>query len=159
MAPGNPALDMSLDDLIKKARKPAAKKPAAAGAAKKKPAPAAAAAKGGQKQGQQKKPVAGGAKGKLQQQKQQQPQQKQQLGLKAKGGIQKAGGGGAVRPAPGKVRVDSRFLVYLYEYSTPPGPAQNCALRGSHRSPIPHPALIRYRVSASATGSGWPEAR
>lgn len=95
----NPRLDMSLDDLIKKAKKkpaPAAKKPA--GQAAKKPLPASKGKAGGQKQ-QQQQPQKPGAKGKAMQQ-QKQPVQKQ--GLKARGGIQKAGGGAAARPA-GKV--------------------------------------------------------
>lgn len=103
----NPRLDMSLDDLIKKTKKkpaPAAKKPA--GQAAKKPLPASKGKAGGQKQQQQQQKP--GAKGKAMQQ-QKQPVQKQ--GLKARGGIQKAGGGAAARPA-GKVGPFFWLLLY-----------------------------------------------
>jgi hypothetical protein len=90
---GNTKLDMSLDALIKKSRKPGGdtKKPVPA----KKPLPANKGKAGQQKQQQNQQ---AGAKGKnLQQKKGKQPVQQGQ-GLKARGGIQKAGAGGA-RPA------------------------------------------------------------
>lgn len=164
---GSGKLDMSLDDLIKKARS----KPAAAGGAKKAAGQQGAAKKktavgnkggaaGGQKQPQQK----AGAKGKLTQMKQvkQAPVQQQKQGLKAKGGIQKAGGGGAPRPGANKVHnqrkcARSYRVLFLVQVEQPPA---HCVLLGEINNVIAFLFASRYRVSAAAApAAAWSKAR
>lgn len=161
----NPRLDLSLDDLIKKAKK----KPAAGAAGAKKAGGQQAAgkkapaqsAKGGNKVGQKQQQQKPGAKGKVLQQQQQQRAQavlQKQGALKARGGIQKAGAG-AARPA-GKVGPLFRCLNRLFGFSVAAArvssilrpPPRLCP--DHHRPLLPPVALLTHSPSSSTPARG-----